>query len=217
MNSNSLNSRFLPDALLTTRAVLSLNDDVLVGCKALNKVFIAWLRHPDRMVGFFPRLLTREPTYSISMSAGQQYNLILTNGAFLDANRAFPLYWHANNSAARAVVDEMLNCEDILMNLIWANAAPRSRGEVKSSVMYVSPGCFVETGRLSMGTGISLKAGHVNARRQCGERFAKLHFEPPVAEIMQERGPKIWDLTHQIDHAEDVVAQFCKHPPQLSS
>lgn len=209
MNSNSLNSRFLPDPLLTTRAVLSLNDDVLAPCTALDNMFVEWQHHTDRIVGFFPRLLHVKPTaYTLPLSAGQPYNLILTNGAFLDATRAFELYWHQNNTAARDIVDEMLNCEDILMNLVWANAAGLGQ---KSSVLFSTPHCFVEGGRLSSGTGISLKPGHLESRKRCAERFEALQMEMPPSEIMHDKYPTVQDLRpNALYQGGSVVASLCK-------
>ncbi len=51
------------------------------------------------------------------------YNLILTGSAFMDASLHFPKYNSENNAANRALVDEMFNCEDVLMNFIAASSS----------------------------------------------------------------------------------------------
>ncbi len=51
--------------------------------------------------------------------------MVLTGSAFLDARKYFPLYQHA--AAGAKLVDELFNCEDVLMNFVVANAT-RSGG-----------------------------------------------------------------------------------------
>ena len=55
---NSLNERFHPlgkGRVLPTAAVLSIDDDVIRPCMALDYTFYTWLRNPDRQVGFDAR------------------------------------------------------------------------------------------------------------------------------------------------------------------
>jgi len=49
---NSLNERFKIVLDTPTVAILSLDDDVLRPCEALDAAFVRWMRHPERMVGF---------------------------------------------------------------------------------------------------------------------------------------------------------------------
>ena len=51
-----------------------------------------------------------------------EYNVALTSAAFLDAETLFPAYWAPAVAAARSLVDEQTNCEDILMNYVAGNA-----------------------------------------------------------------------------------------------
>jgi glucuronyl/N-acetylglucosaminyl transferase EXT2 len=52
---NSLNERFHPLVVVPTAAVLSIDDDVIRPCLALDATFSIWLRNPDRQVGFDAR------------------------------------------------------------------------------------------------------------------------------------------------------------------
>lgn len=52
---NSLNERFKVLVDPPTLGILSLDDDVLRPCAALDAAFLRWTRHPDRMVGFDAR------------------------------------------------------------------------------------------------------------------------------------------------------------------
>ena len=64
---NSLNERFNITSDVSTLGILSLDDDILKPCMALDEAFFKWTRHPDRMVGFdfrgvgrkFDRLMVR--------------------------------------------------------------------------------------------------------------------------------------------------------------
>jgi Glycosyl transferase family 64 domain len=54
---DSLNSRFLPIAnLSSTAAIFMVDDDVIVDCFSLHQGFLAWKSSPDSMVGYYPRL-----------------------------------------------------------------------------------------------------------------------------------------------------------------
>jgi glucuronyl/N-acetylglucosaminyl transferase EXT2 len=52
---NSLNERFHALSVIPTAAVLSMDDDVLRPCMALDVAFHKWIRNPDRQVGFDAR------------------------------------------------------------------------------------------------------------------------------------------------------------------
>ena len=52
---NSLNERFKVLLDTPTLGILSLDDDVLRPCVALDAAFVRWTRHPERMVGFDAR------------------------------------------------------------------------------------------------------------------------------------------------------------------
>jgi len=163
-SDGSPGNRFKADERLRTRAVLSLDDDVIVSCADVEHAFALWRRDPGRIVGFSPRLITPEQKSARAivdrkglLRAGK-YNAMWTDAAFLDADRAFQLYWAAGEApaAARAEVDRRLQCEALLMNFLWAimnrsNNTSTISGlgfddelidvglEAGSSVLYVKP------------------------------------------------------------------------------
>ncbi|GAB4816089.1 hypothetical protein N2152v2_003135 [Parachlorella kessleri] len=130
--ANSLNNRFRPDPLLTTRGVLQLDDDTLIRCSDVELGFTAWRLHPHALVGYYPRLIETEPAAYLGEATvfrENTYNAVITKAAFLDAQTAFQLYWSPENapgkcqsprSAGRAYVDRLFNGEDILMNFVLA-------------------------------------------------------------------------------------------------
>jgi len=64
-SENSLNARFDPLIQIPTRGVLSIDDDVLRPCMALDSGFFRWSHSPDRMVGFDPRVHLMDPETDI--------------------------------------------------------------------------------------------------------------------------------------------------------
>ncbi|GAB4816109.1 hypothetical protein N2152v2_003155 [Parachlorella kessleri] len=206
--ANSLNNRFRPDPLLKTRAVLELDDDILMWCSDLERGFAAWRRHPGALVGYYPRQLTTQPPdYRGEKRVFREraYNGILTGAAFMDAELAFGLYWAAGNAAGREVVDRLFNCEDILMNFVLAahsrtnhstSPASSSRdghaaGSLDSmdttssrspqpTVLYVRPRRRLDVSQLS-GVGLSRNGGaHANKRRACLGEFGRLFGGNPL-------------------------------------
>lgn len=129
-STNSLNNRFKPDSEIPTRAVLSIDDDIRIPCSDIEAAFAEWRRHPEVMVGFFPRLIeagdggTRELMFRGEgyVMEKERYNVVLTGAAFIDASIAFPLYWSPAVAPARLVVDDLFNGEDLLMNFVLSNA-----------------------------------------------------------------------------------------------
>lgn len=74
---NSLNERFkilLLEDTTPTLGILSLDDDVLRPCIALDTAFIRWTRHPERMVGFDARTHVIVPVVTNYNNAGDDNN-----------------------------------------------------------------------------------------------------------------------------------------------
>ncbi|XP_021890552.1 LOW QUALITY PROTEIN: glycosyltransferase family protein 64 protein C5, partial [Carica papaya] len=79
-SQNSLNNRFKMDPLIKTRAVLELDDDIMMRCDDVERGFRVWRQHPDRIVGFYPRLVDERKKYRGEKYARSRkgYNIILT-------------------------------------------------------------------------------------------------------------------------------------------
>ncbi|XP_030517525.2 glycosyltransferase family protein 64 C3 [Rhodamnia argentea] len=122
-SSSSLNARFLPRPLtIETRAVLICDDDVEVDAKSLEFAFRVWGSNPDRIVGMFGRshdmdLARKEWIYTVHPD---RYSIVLTKFMLLKTQYLFS-YSCGRGARMRRVVDEMGNCEDILMNFLVAD------------------------------------------------------------------------------------------------
>lgn len=148
---NSMNNRYKPDPEIRHRAVLSLDDDLLLPCADLERAFALWRLDPARLVGYFPRLVEPAqppPEVESAVSAEEvalaaagglvqggevryhgepeairrgRYNMILSGAAFIDSQSYFPAYWSEELSPARDLVNELRNCDDMLMNFVVGN------------------------------------------------------------------------------------------------
>ncbi|CAI9302991.1 unnamed protein product [Lactuca saligna] len=173
-SKNSLNNRFKLDPLIKTKAVLELDDDIMMSCDYIERGFKVWRQNPNRLVGFYPRLVNGPGplTYRAEKHARKfnGYNMILTGAAFMDHRAAFGRYWSEEARVGREVVDELFNCEDVLMNFLYANAT--STGP---TVEYVKPSWSFDTSKFS-GVAISENTqSHYRVRSKCLEKFTDLY------------------------------------------
>jgi hypothetical protein len=142
---DSLNARFEPIPNLRTTSVFMVDDDIRVACSSLQIAFQAWKKHPDSMVGYYPRLAAA-PATSTSRATSetptqqqqqqqqfvyhawpmiywrQKFNIVLTKASFLHS-KYLELY---TNDASfpkeiKNHVDQHRNCEDIAMSMLVAN------------------------------------------------------------------------------------------------
>ncbi|MEW5307839.1 MAG: hypothetical protein WDW36_010212 [Sanguina aurantia] len=173
---NSLNNRFKADPLITNRAMLSLDDDLFMTCNDIEHGFSKWRQHPERMTGYYMRLLEGEPpqqhcTYCEKHTAEVgRYNILLTGAAFFDKDLMFKAYWDNDNAAARDYVDKNLNCEDFLANFVLAKAL---RG--RQYVEYVRPTQRLDVGKLTSKQISAAGHGFANARQACLLYFDQVH------------------------------------------
>ncbi|KAF3638321.1 putative SEC12-like protein 1-like [Capsicum annuum] len=96
------------NSTVPTRAVLELDDDIMMPCDDVERGFKVWREHPERIVGFYPRLANGSTLkYRAEKHARKHngYNMILTGAAFMDSNKAFELYWSKAAAAGRDLVD----------------------------------------------------------------------------------------------------------------
>ncbi|KAK3011882.1 hypothetical protein RJ639_012908 [Escallonia herrerae] len=169
---NSLNNRFKKDSSIRTRAVLELDDDIMMTCDDIERGFRVWREHPDRIVGFYPRFISGSPLeYRGEKHARNHkgYNMILTGAAFIDSRVAFERYWSEDAKVGREVVDKYFNCEDVLLNYLYANAS------TSKAVEYVKPAWAIDTSKFS-GVAISRNTqAHYRVRSNCLLKFSKMH------------------------------------------
>ncbi|KAJ8458977.1 hypothetical protein OPV22_031903 [Ensete ventricosum] len=142
-------------------------------CTSIQRGFKIWRDHPDRIVGFYPRVAEGRPLrYRDEKYAREQggYNMILTGAAFMDHKLAFERYWSNDATIGRDIVDKFFNCEDLLLNFLYANASSSSQ-----TIEYVKPSWALDTSKFS-GVAISRNTQeHYQVRSECLARFSELY------------------------------------------
>ncbi|KAL4564220.1 hypothetical protein LXL04_028276 [Taraxacum kok-saghyz] len=123
--SSSLNARFLPRPWISTRAVLICDDDIEVDLKSIQFAFNIWRNNPEQLVGLFAR------SHELDLTSGtwiytvhpDRYSILLTKFMLMKTEYLYQYSCEGGESMAqaRSIVDEMRNCEDILMNFVAAN------------------------------------------------------------------------------------------------
>jgi hypothetical protein len=184
---NSLNNRFRVDPLIKTRAVFELDDDIMMTCTDLEKGFKVWREHPERMVGFYPRMIDGNPMQyrNERYARGKNgYNLILTGAAFMDSEFAFKTYWSEKAREGRDYVHKNFNCEDLLMNFLYANASSTR------TVEYVHPAWAIDTSKLSSVAISRNTQKHYDIRTNCLTKFSSIYG--PL--------PQKWEFGMREDH-----------------
>jgi len=185
--SSSLNSRFLPRRWIRTRGVLVCDDDVEVDPKSVEFAFRIWQKNQDRLIGLFARshdldLIRKDWIYTVHPD---RYSIVLTKFMILDAKYLYHYSCGVGGLEAkfgelRGVVDNMNNCEDILMNFVVAEISGRGPllvgGERVRDLGDPRNEAVEGKGGEEVNVGLSgIKRGHGNHRKRRGECIREFH------------------------------------------
>ncbi|KAK7260746.1 hypothetical protein RIF29_27042 [Crotalaria pallida] len=124
--SASLNSRFLPRHRdISTDAVLICDDDVELDDASFEFAFRVWSNNRNRLIGIFARshdldLNRKEWIYTVHHD---RYSIVLTKFMIMKSEYLYKYSCEggARRVGMRGIVDEVRNCEDILMNFVVAD------------------------------------------------------------------------------------------------
>lgn len=169
-DTNSLNHRFNVTSTLSTDGIFSTDDDLQVPCRDLQFAFEAWQSSPNTMVGFSPRMVTRNPkTERYSYRSWRVvrwngvYNVILTKCCFLHRDH-LEKYVESVPAKVLSYIDQQRNCEDIAMSVVVAKH-------------FGTPPLWVDGRMREIGReGISALPNHFEERSRCLDFFAE-HFD----------------------------------------
>lgn len=184
--TTSINNRFIPLDNLSTAAVFSVDDDVLVPCLLLSRGFSAWRAAPHALVGFWPRAVARDAaacggyTYVSAEPAlflRGEFSIILTKAAFLHASY-FDAYTHDQPATMREYVSNRRECEDIAMAFLIANATRAPPVWVRPPLWFWAASKIDGIGRGGISNG-GVK-GHHTVRGQCVADFVAAYGRDPL-------------------------------------
>lgn len=193
--TSSLNARFLPRRWIRTRGVLVCDDDVEVDPKSIEFAFRVWQGNQDRLIGLFVRshgldLQRKEWIYTVHQD---RYSIVLTKFLMLNVDYLY-LYscgregLEGKFSDLRGMVDNMHNCEDILMNFVVADAIERGPllvgaervrdwGDARNEVVIGKREEEVDAGLSSVKRGLG---GHRKRRGECIRKFHRILGKMPL-------------------------------------
>jgi glucuronyl/N-acetylglucosaminyl transferase EXT2 len=173
---NSLNERFNILSPVSTAAVLSVDDDVLRPCVALDEAFLKWRRQPHRIVGFDARTIvvdenhdnTRRLKYGYLSTTQNtnRYSLTLMRFAFVHQHY-LRTYMSDLPLNIRDFVDTNLNCEDIAMSL-WVSYQTDNLPPLLADFWAMK--AMV---KLDSASAISSTGNHKSVRDQCVHDFVQ--------------------------------------------
>lgn len=161
--NDSLNNRFLPRLDIPTRAVLSIDDDLIIPCDELARSLNVWSSNKQALVGFSSRMvdynvedgLSRYLNWQFTWWSGS-YSIMLTKAALLDRKYLYE-YPKIIPQEFFDHIDKMRNCEDIAM--AYAVALQTNAAPVWTSVIVYEIG--------GSGSGISSGGQHFDTRSDC--------------------------------------------------
>ncbi|PIN02598.1 Glucuronyl-galactosyl-proteoglycan 4-alpha-N- acetylglucosaminyltransferase [Handroanthus impetiginosus] len=125
--SSSLNYRFYPWDIIKTKAVLICDDDIEPDLSSVSFAFTVWQSDPDRAIGFFARSHAYDiasKTWIYTMEK-EKYSIILTKFMIINIKYLEKYWCDKQYTKARQKVDDLNNCEDILMNFVVAEESRR--------------------------------------------------------------------------------------------
>ncbi|XP_036622076.1 exostosin-like 2 isoform X1 [Trichosurus vulpecula] len=181
---NRMRNRLQTFPELETKAVLMVDDDMLISAHDLVFAFSVWQQFPDQIVGFVPRkhVPTASGVYSYGgfelqipgFGNGDQYSMVLIGASFF--NRKYLEQFQKQPATVHALIDETQNCDDIAMNFMVAKHIGKTSG------VFVKP---VEMGNLEKETssgysGMWHRADHFLQRSYCINKLVKIYDSMPL-------------------------------------
>lgn len=197
---NSLNERFKVLIDPPTLGILSLDDDVLRPCDALDAAFIRWTRHPERMIGFDVRTHVVDESedgtmwkygYMSTTEKSNYYSLTLPRASFLHRDY-LDLYTMALPRPMYAYIGRHFECEDIAMSFLVSSL---TQGKPPLIADYWAVKSMV---KLYSESRISGGKDHKQARDKCVNDFAEmLGLKGTVVDGIQVQQLQIGKIRHK--------------------
>ena len=202
---NSLNERF---HILTddtpTLGILSMDDDVLRPCDAIDAGFFRWTTHPNRIVGYDARLHIPDMEsghfqygYKSATEKYNRYSITLPRYCFVHRDY-LSLYMAYAPEPIFERVDRTFECEDIALSFFVSaltNGDPPLLADfwaTKTQIKLYSPAA------------ISSSTGHKKVRDQCVEDFLTM--------LRLRVGLKTKLLVHELWHETDIMFGYGAEP-----
>lgn len=169
--ANSLNERFNILVPTPTLGILSIDDDVIRPCEAIDAGFFKWVKSPHRMVGFDARTHVENDDgswqygYLSTTKKENMYSLSLTRYCFVHRDY-MTQYTRELPQKMLDTVAKNFNCEDIAMGLMISSLT-QGQPPLLADLWAMNSQL-----KLRVDTGISGTSTHKKFRDQCMDNFA---------------------------------------------
>ena len=169
--ANSLNERFNILVSTPTLGILSIDDDVIRPCEAIDAGFFKWVKSPHRMVGFDARTHVENDDgswqygYLSTTKKENMYSLSLTRYCFVHRDY-MTQYTRELPQQILDTVAKNFNCEDIAMGLMISSLT-QGQPPLLADLWAMNSQL-----KLRVDTGISGTSTHKEFRDQCMDNFA---------------------------------------------
>ncbi|XP_015451077.1 exostosin-like 2 isoform X2 [Pteropus alecto] len=182
--TNRMRNRLQVFPELETKAVLMVDDDMLISAQDLLFAFSVWQQFPDQIVGFVPRkhVSTSSGVYSYGgfelqtpgFGNGDQYSVVLIGASFF--NSKYLELFQRQPAAVHALIDETQNCDDIAMNFIIAKHTGKPSG------IFVKPINMANLEKETNGghSGMWHRAEHFLQRSYCLNKLVSIYDGMPL-------------------------------------
>eukprot|EP00037_Helgoeca_nana_P024860 m.266774 g.266774 ORF g.266774 m.266774 type:complete len:365 (+) comp26769_c0_seq7:154-1248(+) len=171
---NSMNNRFLPRSEITTDCVVNMDDDWDMPLALLTFSIRLWYRsYPRLLVGLLKNARSHgvgdDGSWRYLTNASMPQSIVLPSGMVYHSDYLH-MYTSMVPAAARALVDETTNCDDILFNFMVANAT----GQPPVFVQRSGARKVHVKRRLGGRHGLWKREKHYTDRNRCVSTFADL-------------------------------------------
>ncbi|XP_026868085.2 exostosin-1a [Electrophorus electricus] len=184
-----MSSRFLPYGSIVTDAVLSLDEDTVLSTTEVDFAFIVWQSFPERIVGYPARShfwdINKE-RWGYTSKWTNDYSMVLTGAAFYHRYYNY-LYTNYLPASLKSMVDQLSNCEDILMNFLVSAVTKLPPIKVTQKKQYKET-MMGQTSRASRWA----DPDHFAQRQTCMNKFASWFGTMPLVHSQMRLDPVLF-------------------------
>ncbi|XP_062841331.1 exostosin-1a isoform X2 [Trichomycterus rosablanca] len=187
--SKVMSSRFLPYSSIVTDAVLSLDEDTVLSTTEVDFAFTVWQSFPERIVGYPARSHfweVNKERWGYTSKWTNDYSMVLTGAAFYHRYYHY-LYTHYLPASLKSLVDQLSNCEDILMNFLVSAVTKMPPIKVTQKKQYKET-MMGQTSRASRWA----DPDHFAQRQTCMNKFASWFGTMPLVHSQMRLDPVLF-------------------------
>uniref|UniRef100_A0A665TGB5 Exostosin-1a-like n=1 Tax=Echeneis naucrates TaxID=173247 RepID=A0A665TGB5_ECHNA len=187
--SKVIGSRFLPYDTIPTDAVLSLDEDTVLSTTEVDFAFTVWQSFPDRIVGYPARSHfwdSNKGRWGYTSKWTNDYSMVLTGAAIYHKYYHY-LYTTYLPASLKAMVDQMSNCEDILMNFLVSSVSKLPPIKVTQKKQYKET-MMGQSSRASRWA----DPDHFAQRQTCMNKFASWFGTMPLVHSQMRLDPVLF-------------------------